>query len=375
MKIVFVCEYYLPHIGGVETVFNHLALKLAENGNNVHIITCQLENTPNFEIIDGITIHRVKVPQKGDRYWFTFLAIPSVFKVAKDAAVIHTTTYTGAFPAWLTAKILNKRCVITVHEVWGTLWYKLSGMNWLSSSTHRYLEKLIISLPFDKYCCVSNYTKDCLLSEGIGINKNKCVTIYNGIDYNLFNPLTAGGNKIRDKLSIGNDFIYLYFGRPGISKGLEYLINAVPMVSETIPDSRLLLILAHDPQKGYDKIQYLIKQLNIENNIILLDPVSRNELPDYIMASDCVVVPSISEGFGFSAAEACAMGKPVIVTNVASLPEVISGEHIFIEPKNPQAIADGVEKVYNRKVEYLSKKVFIWDDCCQKYLDIYKKLL
>jgi len=141
MKVVFVCEYYLPHIGGVETVFNQLALKLAENGNNVHIITCQLENTPNFEIIDGITIHRVKVPQKGDRYWFTFLAIPAVFKVAKDAVVIHTTTYTGAFPAWLTAKILNKRCVITVHEVWGPLWYKFSGMNCLSALIHRYSEK------------------------------------------------------------------------------------------------------------------------------------------------------------------------------------------------------------------------------------------
>jgi len=54
--------------------------------------------------------------------------------------------------------------------------------------------------------------------------------------------------------------------------------------------------------------------------------VSRSELPSYIAASDCIVVPSLSEGFGFAAAESCAMGKLIVASNVASLPEVVSGK-------------------------------------------------
>ena len=60
--------------------------------------------------------------------------------------------------------------------------------------------------------------------------------------------------------------------------------------------------------------------------------MSRSELQSYIAASDCIVVPSLSESFGFAAAEACAMGKPIVASNVASLPEVVSARFILIEP-------------------------------------------
>jgi len=83
----------------------------------------------------------------------------------------------------------------------------------------------------------------------------------------------------------------------------------------------------------------------------------------------------LAEGFGFSAAEACAIDKPVSVSNVGALLEVISGKHAFFELRNPQAIADGVEKVYKGKAEYRSKKVFSWDHCIGEYLEIYRRLL
>ena len=66
----------------------------------------------------------------------------------------------------------------------------------------------------------------------------------------------------------------------------------------------------------------LIRRLGIEDKIVLINSVLRKELPNYIKAADCVVVPSLTEGFGFCAAEACAMGKPVVAFIMPSVFEM-----------------------------------------------------
>jgi len=372
-KIVLVCEYYPPHIGGVEIVFNQLAQGLAKEGHDCYVVTCKVPGTIGYEEIEQVKIHRVKVPQKGDRYWFTFLAIPRVFTLAKGVDIIHTTTISGAFPAWVVARLLRKKCVITVHEVWGPLWTSLARMGWFSARLHQFLERVIISLPFDKHISVSRYTRDRLRSSGI--KDEKLAVIYNGINYEFFSPSRADGEKIRKRLRLESEFIYMYYGRPGASKGLEYLILAIPMIAKKIPNSRALLILGNKPRDRYQQIQWMINDLNIRDKIILLDPVPGDELPGYIAAADCVVVPSLSEGFGFTAAEACAMEKPVVASNVASLPEVVSGRYVLVQPKNPAAIAEAVEKVYNGEIKDKGKKVFSWDECIRKYLSVYEGLL
>lgn len=372
MKILFVCEYYSPHIGGVEVVFQQLAQGLVRKGHDCYVVTCRLHDTAEYEEVGGVEIHRVKVPKKGDRYWFTLLSIPKIFALARAVDLIHTTTFTGAPPAWLVSKLLRKKCVITVHEVWGSLWKSLPGRGWFSALLHQFLERAIISLPFDRYICVSNHTRNCLRSAGI--KDEKSLVIYNGVDYELLNPSKVARQVRREKLRLGNNFICMYYGRPGASKGLDYLILAVPMILERVPDSRFLLILANDPRDRYKNITKMVRDLNIKDKTILLDPVPRAELPDYIAASDCVVVPSLSEGFGFTAAEACAMGKPVVASNVASLPEVVSGRYVLVEPGNPEAIAEGVERVYKGEVEDKGKKIFSWDECAEGYLRNYEEI-
>jgi D-inositol-3-phosphate glycosyltransferase len=373
MRILFVSEYYPPHIGGVETVFQNLCEGLVKRGHDVILVTCKLPGSKDIEIVNGVMIHRVKVPRKGSRYWFTFLSIPQVFKIARKADLVHTTTYNGAFPSRLVCKVLGKKCVITVHEILGPLWDNFTNMSRLSSKSHRFLEKMVMSLSFDRFVCVSEYTGNSV--KNLGIPSNKIEIIYNGIDYDLFNPNVAKDNRIRQKLNIKDNFIYLSYGRPGISKGIEYLVQAVPLISQKIPESKLILILAHEPKENYENIKNLIRDSKMESRIILLDPVQKTELRDYIMASDCVVVPSLSEGFGFTAAEACAMRKPVVACNVGSLPEVVSGKCVFVEPKKYESIADGVIKIYNGEYEQKPERLFKWSECIEKYISLYLEML
>jgi len=371
MNILFVLENYLPHIGGVEIVFKNLSEGLAKLGHNISIVTHRLKNTKKFEIINGVKVYRIDCFHS--RYWFTFFSIPKIFKLAKDSDILHTTTFNGAPPTWIVSKFLKKPTIITIHEVWAGKWNKLTELNWFNSKIHSILERFIYLLKFDKYVCVSHSTKKQL--SNLNIKKSKINVVYNGIDYNHWNPKKYNGNKIRKKLKLKNNFIYLFTGRPGTSKGLEYLIKAVPLISKKIPSSKLLAIVSKDPayKKQYQKILKLIKKLKLKNKIILHAPVSYSELPNYIKAANCVVVPSLAEGFGFAAAEACTMKKPVIASNTTSLPEVISGKFVLVQPKNPAAIANGIEKVYHKKTTQTPLKKFKLKDNINNYLKIYKE--
>jgi glycosyltransferase involved in cell wall biosynthesis len=304
------------------------------------------------------------------RYWFTFLAIPTVLRMAKEADIIHTTTYNGAFPAWLASKIYRKPCVITVHEIFGNLWGEFQGMNKIVAWLHKALERAIIGLGFTKYVGVSNCTSAQIKECG-----KEATTVYNGIDYKFFNPAKSDRQGVRKLLGLGKEFVYLYYGRPGLSKGVEYLISAVRLIRDKILKSKLLLILGREPKDRFKAIVLSSVALGIYDDIILRPSVAYQDLPSYIVASDCVVVPSLSEGFGFSAAEACAMGKPVVVSNVASLPEVVSGKYVLVEPRNPKAIVKGILDVYNGKVKKSELKRFTWDNCVDGYENIYEELL
>jgi D-inositol-3-phosphate glycosyltransferase len=369
MNLLFVVEYYYPHIGGMETLFKNLCEGLVNHGHKVSVVTSQLSGTKKQEQLNGVRIFRVVTPDKNKRYWFTLFAIPTVLKLAREADFIHTTTYNGAFPAWLASKIWQKPCVITVLEILGELWQEFQGMNKIEAWLHRFLEKAIIKLGFNRYVGISDYTSKRIKKYG-----KEATTVYLGIDYETFKSSYYDREDIRKLYGFDGKFVYMFYGRPGLSKGVEYLINAVRLVRDKIPESLCYLILGHEPVDRREMIYGMVDLLGIKDNVVLSASVPYNVLPHQIAASDCVVIPSLSEGFGFSAAEACAMGKPIVASNVASLPEVVSGKFVLVEPRNPKAIARGIIQVYEGKAEESKPKKFTWDECISRYEKIYKEV-
>ena len=115
--------------------------------------------------------------------------------------------------------------------------------------------------------------------------------------------------------------------------------------------------------------------MNIQDHVIMLDTVPKHELPPYLMAADCVVTPSLTEGFGFTAVEACAMGRPVVVSDTDSLPEVVSGRYILVEPGNPYELAGGIVSVYRGELKAGRLKRFPVEDMTVNYLDLYHGLV
>lgn len=373
MNVLFVIENYLPHIGGVEAVFRNLAEGLVKKGHSATIITHRLKGTAAEETINGVKVKRVSCLDS--RSLFTFLAIPAAVAAARKADIVHTTTFNGFFPAWIAAKIRRKPLVATVHEVWLGKWVEYGGMSWLTAPFYELFERLFIyALPFvDRYIAVSDSTRQQLLNIG----KKNSDTIYNGVDYSHFSPKKHSGAAIRKKYGLEKSYLLLVYGRPGPSKGIEYAIKAMKEISERVPEARMLLILSTDKQyrRKYAQLQQLIRKLKLGGRIINAQTVPHSELPKYIKAADCVIVPSLSEGFGYTAAEAAAMGKPIIASNTTSLPEVVSGKHILVKPKDSYEIASAVESMHKGRCHVTKLRKFTIDENVTNYLKVYEQLL
>lgn len=355
MRILYVLENYYPFVGGVETLFQSICEGMVKKGHTVSVVTSRPNNTKKKEIINGVAVYRVDTL---NRYTFAHDAIDDVFKYGLKCDLIHTSTYTGAFPAWLISKLLRKLSIITVHEILGDRWERF-GM----FSGYKWAEKGLIKLGFDKYIGVSESTCGQLRSMG-----KKPEVIYNGVDYNHWNP--ARYNPIR----LHDGFTYLYYGRAGVTKGINNLIIAADIMKELYPNSKLVMILAKEPVKGRQKTVDMIKEYGLQNHIILMDSVAYGILPRYILGADCVVVPSLSEGFGFTCAEACAMGVPVVASEVDSLPEVISGKCRLAFPHWKSLVAN-IEQVLKGKWTDKPLKKFEWETCIDRYEQVYKGVL
>lgn len=375
MNILFICENYYPHKGGAEVLFKNLAQGLVQEGNDVSILTHRLPHTSKEEILGGVKISRVA--SLNSRYVFSFSSLLKAIREARKHEVIQTTTFNAAFPAWIAAKITGKPVILTVHEVWVGRWKEMAGFSGISSFTHNFLEKMLYHLPFDHYVCVSESTKKDLLK--LKIHPEKTTTIYNGFDYESWNPkrfTVKDARSFREQHQLQDKFVFFSWGRPGPSKGFEYALRAMPTIIKEVPYAVLVLMFGSVekyPQK-YTELMNLIQKINLPNHIKVIPSLPYEQLGIALKAADAAIIPSVSEGFGYTALEAVAMKKPVVVSNAGSLLEVVSGKYQVFESRNVEDLAAKAIKI--ARGEYLRKKrrTFEWEECIAEYREIYCRL-
>ena len=228
LRILFVCDYYPPHVGGAELVYKRYCEGLVERGHSVKVITIKHSmDLPNEEVLNGVEIQRVITPSNS-RYLFIFYSGREILSSARDVDIVHCAFFMAPFPSFPVAKLWRKPLVVTVHEVWGKMWFKFER-NFLRAFINYSGEKLLMHVPYDAITCCSLYTLNSLRLFGV---RNDLITyIPNGAELDLFSPRSADHN-LKRKLGLDDSKIYMYYGRPGISKGVYILIKAAALVKK-----------------------------------------------------------------------------------------------------------------------------------------------
>jgi glycosyltransferase involved in cell wall biosynthesis len=381
LRILFVCDYYPPHVGGAELLYMRYCEGLVNRGHLVDTVTLRHSgDLPSEEIVGGVAVHRVNTVRYSRRL-FALSSLRNILEYVDKADVIHCAFFVAPFSAVPIAKLRGKPTVVTVHEVWAKMWFKFESNFW--SALFNYLgERVLTTMPYNAITCCSFFTFNSL--RMLGIDEDRITLIPNGVDLNLFKP-RAVDRDLRRRLGLEGLKVYMFSGRPGISKGVEYLLRAAVLIKERVKSSKLLLNLVREPSAEYFKIIRLIDNLGLRDHVCLLDPIPREELPRYISLADLVVVPSLSEGFGFMAAEAGAMGKPVVATYAGSLPEVVNHEEsgLLIKPGSSSELCGAVCRLLedkeeaNRMGNMAQVKVakFDWNKSINMLEDLYMKLI
>ena len=99
-------------------------------------------------------------------------------------------------------------------------------------------------------------------------------------------------------------------------------------------------------------------------------------------AADAFVFPSLWEGFGWPVLEAMACGTPVVVSNVASLPEIAGEAGVFVSPHDHAALAEALRSLLAnpRELQQRSEmslaqaRRFSWEKCARGTLAVYEQV-
>lgn len=369
LHLLFVLEHFAPMKGGVETLFSNLCEKLVEKGHRVTVITT-LPSTAvkKVEQRGGLTIRRYPFR---NRYLFTLSALLPVLIHGRGCDLIHTTSYNAALPAFVGSFLLRKKIIITFHEVWGKLWFELPFLSPFQRWAFRLFEKMLICLPFTRFVGVSASTVAAL--EKAGVSNRRIELIYNGLDYEQIRSLVPDHQRSRTRAD--RSMTYLYYGRLGISKGLELLLPAFHRVLGRYPACRLILHVPSEPQFILEFLKKQRRELALQESVSIRPPVGRfEELVKRIHSSDAVLVPSHSEGFCFVAAETCAIGTPLISSGRGALPEVVSGKWIDMEEQSVEGLADAMMQAREGRWKQSEVRTFPLSRTVEEYLRCYSRI-
>ena len=224
-------------------------------------------------------------------------------------------------------------------------------------------------------CVVSNNTKVDLM-RFLNIDENKIIIIYESVDKTVESHIQQSYDLEKSLLfrKLNIEKYILFVGSSDKRKNLENVIKAFDIVCEKNKDLSLVVVgfLTDKSQRYY---QGIIK--NFEK-IKFLGHIDVKELTVLYKNAELLLFPTLYEGFGLPPLEAMACGCPVVVSDKGSLPEVCGDAAIYVDPYDPQSIADGIIKVLsdeNLRQKLIQKgfeqvKKFSWEQSVEKFLKV-----
>jgi glycogen(starch) synthase len=404
----FVWEYPPKLVGGLGTYAEYITREFVALGHDVTVFTLNSGDLKTREILKGVEVHRPKIADASNVFpmfvtddlkkwgtnirFFNDIFISNVLSATKlinglikkegdhfDVVCIHD--WLSSISGIITK---NETKVPVVFHVHSTEWGRSGGRG---SKVVSYLESATAEAT-DRIITVSHAMQEDLARHGWP--KSKISVVWNGVDPERYNPRKCKKGdvkKIRHKYGIQDDECMLFFlGRLTWVKGVRNLVQAMPLILEECPKTKLVILGKGEEQTD---IVETARRLEIEDNVVChFEFVPEDERILHYAASDVCIFPSIYEPFGIVSLEAMSMAKPIVVgaQGVVGFREQVlsSGPEqngIHVNGGDPEDIAWGVKQVLkdpkrakkwgaNGRKRVL--RYFTWTKAAEQTLEIYK---
>jgi glycosyltransferase involved in cell wall biosynthesis len=189
--------------------------------------------------------------------------------------------------------------------------------------------------------------------------------------------------RILERYQIRDPFL-LYAGSIRPQKNIPRLIEAFAVVRQKLEGhggyKNLRLIVIGDDISRYPDVRRAMIQSRVEQSVRFLGFVPLDTLRTFHELAAAFVFPSLYEGFGLPPLEAMAAGTPVVASQVSSLPEVVGGAAMLVNPENVFDIARGITEVLlnaELREELITRgrrqaSRFSWARTAREVLEVYR---
>lgn len=283
-----------------------------------------------------------------------FYDLKALFKLIKTCReikpqIIHSIMPKSGLIAAIAGKIVS--VPVRIHTYTGQVWSTKTGVS-------RKILSLIdkVALVLNTACLTDSPSQSAFLEENGFSKNNKPIPFLNkgsltGVDLKLYDANLVNNRKeLRKKLGIEEgDFVFGFFARKSISKGIEFLLESFANIAEE--KNFKLLMVGVDESNG--RLAELLKKFNnIEKQIINLDQAPKHE--EYLSIIDVLCSPSSSEGFGSIVIEAAAMGIPTVGFKVLGLIDSVVDNHsgLLVPYGDVPKYSEAMRLLFDEKLEF-----------------------
>lgn len=370
-KILFVCPYFPPHIGGLEKYVYNIAVGLQKkyNWEVIVVTTDRTIKQIDKKIQDGIKIYWLPVT-------FTFSNTPvnplwyfHLKRIIEEEQpdLINAHAPVPFLPDLAALASDRKKLIFTYHG--GSMVKKNSLFNIPIFIYEHFFLKFTLAKA-GLIICSSDFIRNGFLKK----YSHKSITINPGVDK------LGKFNKIKSHTKV---MFIAGLTRAEKYKGLTFLMRALAIVKKNIKNVRLTVVGEGDAVPMYKK---LARNLRIEKRVVFTGALFGEKLKQVFRQSDVLVLPSSKESFGMVLIEAMAQGTPVIGTKVGGMPDIISDGHdgFLVRPENIKELSESIVKILQdrRLAESMGKnglrKVkanYLWAKQVKATHTIFKKII
>lgn len=388
MRILMLSWEYPPKVvGGIARHVHDLAIALVKNEVEVDVITCGAQGAAEFEVDEGVNIHRISMnnPVAPDFLtWVLQLNLNLVEEAnklrinEKKYDLIHAHDWLVAYAGKNLKHSWHIPLVSTIHAT------EYGRNNGLHNELQRYISNVEWWLGYESWRVIacSLYMEE-ELKRIFQTPGDKLRVIPNGVYSNEFQNTNIDPAKIRSRYSAPEEKVIFHIGRIVREKGLGVLLEAMPRVLEVEP--RVKLIIAG---KGpyLDELRHRAYQLGIYNRIYFTGYIDDNTRNALFQCADVAVFPSLYEPFGIVALEGMAAGTPVVVSDTGGMSEIVKHgvNGLKAYTNNVISLADNIIWALQHPDHTLQMKrkamedietLYNWERIALKTRDVYQQVL
>lgn len=379
-------EYPPKSVGGLAQHVYDLTGALSGHGVEVHLFTMGEPGIPDYERVKGVHVYRVTPYSVSSSDFTTWVsqfnvailerAVPVMNENGQENwNIVHAHDWLVAYAARALKHAFRLPLVATIHAT-------EYGRNYgLHNETQRHISDVEWWLGYEAWriICCSHYMEG-EIKFIFQIPDDKLTVIPNGVAPQ--NYLQKNNTLTRDNYAASGEKIVFYVGRLVREKGVQVLLDAVPMVLAKMPNTKFI-IAGKGPH--LKELQNQAARTGIDKQVYFtgyIDDYTRNSLYGW---SEVAVFPSLYEPFGIVALEAMAAQTPVVVSDAGGLSEIVVHNYDGMKayPGNPRSLADNILAVLGnprlamqlrqngcRKV----KQQFNWRDIAAGTMEVYKEV-